>query len=442
MKTPMKLDVDANGIISSQDLNSALKRYQKTAFFKYDNKSELPNINLYPSETLDSNKVKLIVKKIKQCMKLNNINEGCLFKMIDKNNNGFISNPDFDETIDTILPLSPCIKDQLFNYLDDYHNGLIDLETFEYRFKDYDSSNILALNKNSVERKILSAFSEFVLKNKMLNDIETFNLIDKDNDGIINIDDLKYFVEHTLELDKRELLNIKLDRVLETLSLTKNKHVGLNDLKIYMDEIKGKENKDSKYTTINECDILKTTTNQKLYPNKFNVGWINSVIERFGLFISEEHDSIKEFMYNNTEEHSEKFTFKDFLRFHNNNYKCFKDGFNLTKDELLAVFTSFDSQKKKYLTQNDLENKLQIFDYYKKMHNDIKRFLSDNFNSGVDAFKIFIKPKSFNDKEQFVNSPSSKNSITHKEFFDAINYFFPKKYTTNTILKYISKYFN
>ena len=195
MKTPMKLDVDANGIISSQDLNSVLKRYQKTAFFKYDNKSELPNINLYPSETLDSNKVKLIVKKIKQCMKLNNINEGCLFKMIDKNNNGFISNPDFDETIDTILPLSPCIKDQLFNYLDDYHNGLIDLETFEYRFKDYDSSNILALNKNSVERKILSAFSEFVLKNKMLNDIETFNLIDKDNDGIINIDDLKYFVE-------------------------------------------------------------------------------------------------------------------------------------------------------------------------------------------------------------------------------------------------------
>ena len=442
MKTLTKLDVDANGIISSQDLNSILKRYQKTAFFKYDNKSELPNINLYPSETLDSNKVKLIVKKIKHYMKLNNINEGCLFKMIDKNNDGFISNPDFNETIDTILPLPPSIKDQLFNYLDYYHNGLIDLETFEYRFKDYDSSNTLALNKNSVERKILSAFSEFILKNKMLNDIEIFNLIDKDNDGIINIDDLKNFAEHILEQDKRELLNIKLDRVLETLSLTKNKHVGLNDLKIYMDEIKGKENKDRKYTTINECDILKTTTNQNLYPNKLNVDWINSVIERFGLFISEEYDSIKEFMYNNTEDHSEKFTFNDFLRFHNNNYKFFKDGFNLTKDELLAVFTSLDSQKKKYLTQNDLENKLQIFDYYKKMHNDIKRFLSDNFNSGVDAFKIFIKPKSFEDKEQFVKSPSSKNSITHKEFFDAINYFFPKKYTSNTILKYISKYFN
>ena len=42
----------------------------------------------------------------------------------------------------------------------------------------------------------------------------------------------------------------------------------------------------------------------------------------------------------------------------------------ITKDEILALFTSLDSQKKNYLTKQDLENKLQIFNYYTKMHFD------------------------------------------------------------------------
>ena len=39
--------------------------------------------------------------------------------------------------IDDIILLSPAIKDQFFNYLDYYKNGLVDLETFLKRFKEF-----------------------------------------------------------------------------------------------------------------------------------------------------------------------------------------------------------------------------------------------------------------------------------------------------------------
>ena len=133
------------------------------------------------------------------------------------------------------------------------------------------------------------------------------------------------------------------------------------------------------------------------------------------------------------------------------------------------------------------------------MHVDIKNFLNDNFPSEIDSFKFFLptdlnrmnKPggsnlmaldypsklkrgKSFNktytkgfyrpfDSSGIINSQASgtllKNSykdknenklnnkqlltyMTKKQFFDGINILFPKKYPTETILRYIQKYFN
>ena len=56
---------------------------------------------------------------------------------------------------------------------------------------------------------------------------------------------------------------------------------------------------------------------------------------------------------------------------------------------LIAIFTSLDSQKKNYLTLEDLKNKIELFDFYRKMHVDIKNFLRDNFPSQIDSFKFF-----------------------------------------------------
>ena len=163
------------------------------------------------------------------------------------------------------------------------------------------------------------------------------------------------------------------------------------------------------------------------------------------MFISEKYDSIEQFFKENSEPGTNKFKFSDFIKFHEKNYELFNNGFNLTKDELLSIYTSLDSQKKNFLTLQDIKNKLQIFNFYTKMHIDVKKFLKDNFLNAIDAFKFFIGKKIHLEKNQpnYISEEEAlKCSITVKEFFDAFKIFFPNKYANNTILKYLNKYFN
>ena len=111
-------------------MKSIIKRYLVTGFFKYANGASKPQINFYTKENLSEMKIKSIIKSLSNYMKINNINERGLFNKLDKNCDGFISNIEFNEEMDNILKLSPDIKDQFFNYLDYYHNGMINLSTF------------------------------------------------------------------------------------------------------------------------------------------------------------------------------------------------------------------------------------------------------------------------------------------------------------------------
>ena len=171
-------------------------------------------------------------------MKMKNITEIGLFHKLDKNNDGFISNIDFNATIDSILQLAPAVKDQFFNFLDFYHNGLVDLETFIYRFKEFHSSSVIAKNNNMIENVIINEFANFIKNNLHLSETEIFALIDKDCDGIINIKDFKYFIINSLSISSFEFNDYKIERVMQVLSLTKNKQIGLIDIKEFIDKSK------------------------------------------------------------------------------------------------------------------------------------------------------------------------------------------------------------
>lgn len=91
-------------------------------------------------------------------MKTKNITETGLFKKLDKNEDGFISNVDFNEEINDIIQLSSSIKDQFFNYLDFYHIGMVDLATFISRMNNMNNNvelNFLVQNNNLIENEIL-----------------------------------------------------------------------------------------------------------------------------------------------------------------------------------------------------------------------------------------------------------------------------------------------
>ena len=430
-KIIQKLDIDADGYISFEDLRAVLKRFIHTSFFKFSNDSTDPSINLFSKEKMSEYRFKGIIKKLNDYIKKKNINQVGLFRKFDKDNDGFISNIDFNSAIGEIIPLAPSMKDQFFNYLDFYHNGLVDLDTFIVALEGFSNSNILIQNNNKIENEILEEFKKYIIKNNTLSDNEIFQVMDKDCDGLVNIDDFKKFVIYNLNIPEKEFTISKLQRVMMSISLSKNFQIGLNDIR----EMINLCNQNREHMNLKE--VFKLTTNQNLSVDKKNKEWTNAVIERLGMFVSEKYDSIEQFFKENTEKGENKFKFTDLIKFHEKNFELFNNGFNLTHDELLSLFTSLDSHKKNYLTLQDLKNKLQIYNFYNKMHIDVKNFMQENFLNGIDAFKFFTK-KEINLTEQ----NKSLYTITLKEFFDTFEIFFPKKYSTNTILKYVSKYFN
>ena len=430
-KIIQKLDIDADGFISFEDLRAVLKRFIHTSFFKFSNDSSNPNINLFSKEKMSEYRFKGIIQKLNDYIKKKNINQVGLFRKFDKDNDGFISSIDFNSVIGEIIPLAPAMKDQFFNYLDFYHNGLVDLNTFIVALEGFSNSNVLIQNNNKIENEILDEFRKFIIKNNKLSDNEIFQVMDKDCDGLVNIEDFKKFVVNNLNIPEKEFTNSKLQRVMMSISLSKNFQIGLNDVR----EMINLCNQNREHMNLKE--VFKLTTNQNLSSEKKNKEWTNDIIERLGMFVSEKYDSIEQFFEENTEKGENKFKFSDLIKFHEKNFELFNNGFNLTNDELLSLFTSLDSHKKNYLTLQDLKNKLQIYNFYNKMHIDVKNFMQENFLNGIDAFKFFTKKDiNYNEKDKI------KYYITLKEFFDTFEIFFPKKYSTNTILKYVNKYFN
>ena len=463
-----KFDLDSDGRVSLEDLKGILQRYTNTNFFKYENNSKNQNVNLFSSEVLSDDQFKAVVRKIKENMKRKNITEVGLFRKLDENNDGFINNYEFNKNLKEIIDINPAMKDKFFNYLDIYNNGMVDLDTFLLRFKEFKSDNTVIENNNKIENKILNRLSEFFLKqSKKLNDCEMFALIDKDSDGLISLDDFRNFVINELNISKNQFTDFKLERVMQSISLSKNKNIGLADIREYINKSLSNNEANSYYVDLKET--FKEINNLNLSKNKKNNDWIAQAIEKFGMFISEKFGNTTNFfnLYGNKEEN--KLKFEHFNKFLENNFECFQ-GFNLTKDEILSIFTTLDSQKKNYLTLEDCKNKLEFFDFYRKMHLDIKSFLHNNFPNQVDSFSYFLPyensslnqsfSKSFSNrfytqnkyfidnKFNYSNTNNLNNNnketigITKKQFLDGINNLFPNKYPIDTVLKYIKKYFN
>ena len=424
-KVLLKLDIDSDGLISYNDLYSVLLRYRDTLYFKYYNNSNNPEINLFTKDSLSKDKIRIIAKKLLAYMKNINITPYGLFKKFDKDDNGLISNIDFNQGLKKYLNIDAALADPFFDYLDFYNIGMIDFETFMTQLNDVNKDNLKETDRKN-ENEIIAKIKVFILKNKNLSDNEIFQIMDKDVDGIISQDDLILFAKENLNVAENMLSRSKIERVMMTLSLTKNLQVGFSDISEFI-----KLSRINKQTMhLNE--VFNLTANQNLSHNKKNVDWTNDTIERLGLYVSEKYESIEQFFNECVEPGSDKFKFSDFLKFHEKHYDLFNNGFHLSKDELLSIFTSLDSHKKDYLTLQDLQNKLLYFNFYKKMHFDLKDFFQTNFNNGIDAFKYFFK-EDINEKKYF---------ITIKEFFDGFESFFPNKYEYNTVLKYLNKYFH
>ena len=102
-------------------------------------------------------------------------------------------------------------------------------------------------------------------------------------------------------IPESELSKARLERVMMSLSLSKNSQIGLNDIREFINLCN--ENKEH----MNLKEVFKITANQNLSEEKKNKEWTNNIIERFGMFISEKYDSIEQFFEEaNSEKNSNK----------------------------------------------------------------------------------------------------------------------------------------
>lgn len=462
-----KLDLDLDGKISIDDLSGILERYIHTFFFKRENDPNKLENNLYPAESIDEGKFKMIVKDIKVALKAKNLTEIGLFNKLDTNKDGFISHAEFNKKIDEIINLAPGMKDKFFSFLDIRSLGLVDLDTFMRRFKEFKSSEVIVNNDWETEKWILKEFSHWLNLNHRVSENELFTALDYDVDGIIGHHDFKNFILTRLNFSKYDFNDFQLERVLQHISLTKNKNICLVDLHEFILKNKNNPNEEKK-----DHDLIQPAKNLK-----DSKEWINNVFEKMGSYIYENYPDIESFFTENSL--NKKMRLEDLQNYLAKNYRCL-EGFNLTYDEIVTLFSALDGHKKTYVLLEDLKSKLGSFDFYTKMHLDIKNFISTNFSDGIAAFKYFLtNPKVIDTQQNFysTNNKKKKNilndnynstltqenensknnkfnnfsdnlnsfnedlSLSKKEIFDGINNLFPKKYVTPTILNYIKKNF-
>ena len=90
-----------------------------------------------------------------------------------------------------------------------------------------------------------------------------FRFMDKDCDGLINLDDLKLFIIDNLHIPEIEFDKAKLERVIMTLSLSKNYQIGLMDIRKFINLC---NEKDSKADNLNMDlkDVFRITAKQNL----------------------------------------------------------------------------------------------------------------------------------------------------------------------------------
>jgi len=469
-----KLDIDLDGKISLEDLSAVIERYINTFFFKRENNSNMLEVNFYPSESIDEEKFKSIVKDIKSALKAKNLTELGLFNKLDTNKDGFITHAEFNKKIDDVIKLAPGMKDKFFSFLDTRSIGMVDLDTFMKRFKEFKSSEVIANNKWDTEQWILRDFSHWLKQNHRVSENELFTALDYDSDGIIGANDFKKFLLERLNFSQYDFNEFQLERVLQHISLTKNKIICLVDLHDFI--LKNQKASDEAKP---DYDLVQTAKNLKESKE-----WINNVFEKIGSYIYENYKDIDSFFAENSV--NGRMRLEDLQNYLTKNYRCL-EGFNLTHDEIITLFSALDGHKKTYILLEDLKSKLGSFDFYTKMHLDIKNFISSNFVSGLAAFKYFTQQKPllqnlkgysnssnienhlnsniqsaenyFSENNENYNNSNNNNfknnsnnmvnesnnfsnlSLTKKEIFEAINNLFPKKYVTPTILNYLKKNF-
>ena len=452
MGTVMKFDYNHDGIISMDDLRNIILVYIDKHFF--ESKKSISENNKLNELRNNKNENKKLFVTIKDILNKNNMTEDNLFTYLDSNKDNLVDIEEFKIQLTKLLESSsakynPSQIDKFFDYIDEYKSKKFDIHIFRSKLRIFNDE----MTKNhengykgnsTIENLIFNEFSKWFKRNIHLSDTELFPILDHDHDGIVSINDIKYFASHVLHMPSNELSDTKILHFIVAISLTNSNNLVLADIQHLMQNIKNNNTEKYLSNIYNYCNEGIDETNK-------DKEWIKDVIDNIGMYINEVYDNdVKQFYdnYNKTNfrNQGQGLSFDNFVNFLDNNVQLFEQ-YHIHETQQLILFNYISSNKKfitlamlqKLFGNNNNENN---YNFYLKMHKDIIKFLHENYPKCEDAFKFFHSVKTYLQETPTYNDYLSKNTyITRKEFFDGINKIFPNKYKTNTILNYYQKVF-
>ena len=443
IETIMKFDFNGDGIISMDDLKNVIMKYVDKNFFETkETLEENKKLNEKKKSKLQNKTLFLELKKILNKL---NMTEDRLFFFLDKKKDNFLDYEEFKTQMPLLLQKNLAENNLkiFFDYLDEYKTKKIDLNTFRSKFrlfKDEIKNNHEDdyIGNSTIENLLLDEFSKWLKKNKNLSDTELFPILDHDHDGIISIKDIKYFANKVLFMPSNELNDTKILHFIVALSLTNSNYLVLADIQNIMNNIKNDEINNYENNIYNYC-------NEGISEKNIDKNWINDVINRIGMYINEIYDNDLKKLYDtynttNFRNQGQGLSFDNFSNFLDKNYKILEQ-YHIDKIQQKIIFNHI-SQNSNFITLSMLEKIFgeKKYNFYQKMHQEIIKFLHDNYPTSEDAFKFFHSVKTFKQETPTYNDNlSGRMYITKEEFFNGINKMFPNKYKYETLDLYFKK---
>lgn len=244
---------------------------------------------------------------------------------------------------------------------------------------------------------------------------EAFKAFDRDFDGFIDLEDLKWILTNIIKSgDKSTINRSQLERLFKLLDFHKVGH-------------------------IQKCDIQRLVENEnpylttgKLSNSKFMVGtdtfdWKNNAIQQIGIELSKnsKFSSVKD-CFKVASHGMGKIKYKDFKEFMDESNAL--KGFNLTDQLLQQLFSELDPHKKGFLSESDWETAFNGFNWYDQLVVELENLISCSFSEIESAFEYF-------------HVIGNSKSITKSTFEKAVNSLRGTKLRENEVA-FLWKYFS
>ncbi|CAK62279.1 unnamed protein product (macronuclear) [Paramecium tetraurelia] len=452
-----EMDVDGNGVVSDEDMNTFIKRY--SYFNVRKDQSQIEQIveslkikpqvgdnfsaiektyvqsksidlitmgqkkvfqslvdgmnqqkSLFPVEELPESKFDQILKDLR--IKLNRKGMGYeeLFTFLDTDHNGFLSISEF-YNIDKIMTLSQPAKDGFFAFMDKQRIGLIDLNTFVKFMSKSIIQQMPSLSEDDWdwELEILFKIRNWCQRENITIE-DAFRTFDKDFDGQINKADLRTFLKDILKVEEKEITEAKINRLYKLMDQYKRGKITLMDFRRFVEEgfFYGKNKQ-----------VFGQTTNlaaKQQSESRSSFDWKMNARQQIGLIISRHYPSVKE-SFDIVSGYRKKLVFQKFKKWIDE--KNVLSGFDLTEKLVYEIFSDLDSHKKGYLVESDWLNAFAQYNWQDQMIKEIQDALSTYFSSIQNAIHYFQMEHS--------------HVITKESFAKALQTLFPKRFVEGDI---------